>query len=66
MASGSITSWQIHGETMKTVTNFLGSKIIADDNCRHEIKTLETWMKSYDQTKQHIKKQTLLCQQRCI
>ena len=40
MASSSITSWQIHGETMETVTNFLGSKIIADDNCRHEIKTL--------------------------
>ena len=40
MASGSITSWQIDGETMETVTNFifLGSKITADDDCSHEIK----------------------------
>ena len=39
MASGSITSWHIHGETMETVTNFnfLGSKFIADGDCRHEI-----------------------------
>ena len=40
MASGPITSWQIDGETMKTVTDFifLGSKITADDDCSHEIK----------------------------
>ena len=40
MASGSITSWQIDGETMETVTDFilLGSKITADDDCSHEIK----------------------------
>ena len=40
MASGTITSWQIDGETMETVTDFmlLGSKIIADSDCRHEIK----------------------------
>ena len=40
MASGSITSWQIDGETMKTVTDFifLGSKITAVDDCSHEIK----------------------------
>ena len=40
MASGSITSWQIDGETMETVTNFifLGSKITADGDCNHEIK----------------------------
>ena len=40
MASGSITSWQIDGETMETVSNFifLGSKITADGDCRHEIK----------------------------
>ena len=40
MASSPITSWQIDGKTMKTVTNFifLGSKIIADGDCRHEIK----------------------------
>ena len=40
MASGPITSWQIDGETMETVTPFifLGSKITADSHCRHEIK----------------------------
>ena len=40
MASGTITSWQIDGETMETVTDFifLGSKITAHDNCSHEIK----------------------------
>ena len=40
MASGSITSWQIDGETMETVRDliFLGSKIIADGDCSHEIK----------------------------
>ena len=40
MASGPIISWQIDGETMETVTNFIfgSSKITADDDCRHEIK----------------------------
>ena len=40
MASSPITSWQIDGETMETVTDFifLGSKITADGDCRHEIK----------------------------
>jgi len=38
MASNPITSWQIDGETMETVTIFLGSKIIADGDCSHEIK----------------------------
>ena len=40
MASGPIISWQIDGETMETVTDFifLGSKITADDDCTHEIK----------------------------
>ena len=40
MASGSTTSWQIDGETMETVRDFifLGSKIIADGDCNHEIK----------------------------
>ena len=42
MASSPITSWQIDGETMETVTDFIlgGSKIIADDDCSHEIKRL--------------------------
>ena len=40
LASGPITSWQVDGETMKTVTDFifLGSKITADGDCSHEIK----------------------------
>ena len=40
MASGPITSWQIDGETMETVADFIlgGFKITADDDCRHEIK----------------------------
>ena len=40
MASGSITSWQIDGKTMETVTDFIlgGSEITADDDCSHEIK----------------------------
>ena len=41
MASGPITSWQIDGQTMETVTDFifLGSKITADGECSHEMKT---------------------------
>ena len=60
MASGPITSWQIDGETMETVTDFifLGSKITADGDCSHEIKTLVLWKKSYNQPRQLIKKQT--------
>ena len=59
MASGPITSQQIDGETMETVTDFIlgGSKIIADGDCSHEIKTLTPLKKSYDQLRQHIKKQ---------
>ena len=59
MASGPITSWQIDGEIVKTVTDFifLGFKITADGVCSHEIKTLVPWKKSYDQPRQHIKKQ---------
>ena len=59
MASGPITSWQIDGETMETVTDFifLGSKITADGDCSHEIK-------------RHLllerKAETLLCQQRFV
>ena len=58
MASSPITSWQIYGETMETVTDYLGSsKITADGDCSHEIKTFVPWKKSYDQPRQHIKKQ---------
>ena len=59
MASGPITSWQIDGETMETVKDFIlgGSKIITDSDLSHEIKTLTSWKKSYDQPRQHIKRQ---------
>ena len=57
MASGPITSWQIDGET---VTDFIlgGSKITADGDFSHEIKTLSPWKKSYDLPRQLIKKQS--------
>ena len=62
IASGPITSGQIDGETMETVMDFIlgGSKITADGDCSHEIKRhllLEEEKKSYDQTRQYIKKQ---------
>ena len=59
MASSPITSWQIDGETMETVRDFIlgGSKITADGDCSHEIEMLASWKKSYDQIRQHIKKQ---------
>ena len=52
MASGPITSWQIDGETVETVSDFIfgGSKITADGDCSHEIKRhLLLGRKSYDQ-----------------
>ena len=51
MASGPITSWQIDGETVKTVIDFIfgGSKITADGDCSHEIKTRTPWKENYDQ-----------------
>ena len=59
MASGPITSWERDGETVETVSDFifLGSKITADGDCNHEIKRLTPWQESYDQPRQHIKKQ---------
>ena len=51
MASSPTTSWQIEGEKVETVTDFifLGSKITADGDCSHEIKRhLQPWKKSYD------------------
>ena len=59
MASSPITSWQIDGETMETVTDFiiLGSEITADGDCSHEIKRhLVLWRKA-DKPRQHIIKQ---------
>ena len=57
MASGPITSWQIDGETVRDFI-FWDSKITADGDFSHEIKKmLVPWKKSYDQPRQHIKKQ---------
>ena len=59
MASGPITSWQIDGETVATVADFLflGSKITADGDCSHEIKRrLLLGRKVMTNLKQHIKK----------
>ena len=51
MASGPITPWEIDGETVETVSDFifLGFKITADGDCSHEIKTFTPWKKSYEQ-----------------
>ena len=61
MASGHITSWQMDGETIETVTDviLLGSKITVDGDCSNETETDSPWKKSYDQPRQHIKKQKL-------
>ena len=59
MASSPITSWQVDGETIETVTDFifLGSKITADGDCGHKIKRHTPWEKSYDKSQHCIKKQ---------
>ena len=59
MTSGPITSWQIDGETVETVSDFIlgGSKITADGDCSHEIKRRLLLGRSYEQPRQHIKKQ---------
>ena len=60
MASGPITAWEIDGETVEIMSDFifLGSKITADGDCSHEIKRhLLLGRKSYDQPRQHIEKQ---------
>ena len=70
MANSPIISWQIDGEAMETMTDFIfsGSKITADGDCSQEIKRLPApWKKSSDQPRQHIKiAETLLCQQRSV
>ena len=69
MASGAITSWQIDGETMEAVRDFIlgGSKITADDDCSHEIKRrLLLRRKAMTNLDSIIKAETLLCQQRSI
>ena len=60
MASCPITSWQINGENVETVSDFifLSSKITADGDCSHDIeKMLASWKNSYDKPRQFMKKQ---------
>ena len=68
MASGPITSWQIDGETMETVTDFifLGSKITADDDCRHEIKRNLLLRKAMTNLDSILKSRDILYRQRSI
>ena len=69
MASGSITSWQIDGETMETAREFifLGSKITADGDCSHESKRhLLLGRKAMTNLYSILKTETLLCQQRSV
>ena len=58
-ASGPINSWKVGGETVETVTDFifLSSKITADDDSAMKLKDTCSLKKSYDQSRQHIKKQ---------
>ena len=59
MPSSPITSWEIDGETVETVSDFIlgGSKITADGNCIHEIQRCLLLGRKADQPRQHIKKQ---------
>ena len=67
MVSGLITSRQLDGETMETVTDFifLGSKITDDSNCSHKIKR-HLLLGSYDKPRQHIKKQRHYFANKCL
>ena len=69
LASGPITSWEIDGETVETMADFIlrGSKITADGNCSHEIKRhLLLGRKVMTNLDSILKMQTLLCQKRSI
>ena len=69
MISGPITSWEIDGETVETVSDFVfwGSKITADGDCSHEIKRcLLLGRKVMTNLDSILKAETLLCQQRSI
>ena len=75
MASGPITSWQIDGETVETVSDFIfwGSKITADGDCSHEIKRrlllgrkVMTDLVKVTNLDSIFKAETLLCQQRSV
>ena len=68
MASGPITSWQIDGETMKRVTDFifLGSRITADGDCNYEIKRPLLLGRKTMTNLAYSKAETLLCQQKSV
>ena len=68
MASGPITSWEIEGETVETVSDFIlgGSKITADGDCSHEIKSLLLGRKVMTNLDSIFKSRALLCQQRFV
>ena len=69
MASGPITSWDIDGETVETVSDFIffGSQITADGDCSHEIKRhLRLGKKVMTNLDSYSKAETLLCQQRSV
>ena len=71
MASSPITSWQIDGERVETVATvadfiFLGSKIIMDGDCSHEVKRHWSLKESFDQPRQHMKKQKHYFANKCL
>ena len=68
MASGPITSWEIDGETVETVSDFifLGSKITADGDCIREIKRYFLEGKLWPTWIAYLKAEALLCQQRSV
>ena len=68
MASGPIISWQIDGETVETVSDFIlgGSKITADGDCSHAIKRHLLLVRKVKTNIAYSKADTLLCQQRSI
>ena len=68
MASGPITSWEIDGETVETMSDFIwgAPKSLQMVIVTMKLKMLTHWKESYDQPRQHIKKQRLLFQQRSV
>ena len=68
MASGPITAWEIDGETVETVSDFIlgGSKITTDGDCSHEIKRCLLHGRKVMTNLAYYKAETLLCQQRSI
>ena len=67
VASGPITSWQIDGETMETVTGFILGVPKSLQMVTAAMKLKDTpWKKSYDQTRQHIKKQTYFADRKSV